>query len=166
MAAQCQASNRPTTTVQGVAAYHARPADWATAWSSRGGGPRCGSGARASDALTAWLVRVFRWTTCPEKGSVSTVRVAAMRQTRWRHRGLTRVAARRAGAERRWRGDVPRWRRRSTHRWHRWWGPVVQEGKGKGEAHATCEPRRMEDRLTEEAKTRRQGWLGLPVARR
>jgi hypothetical protein len=31
---------------------------------------------------------------------------------------------------------------------------------------ATCEPRRPEDRLTEEAETRRRGWLGLPVVRR
>jgi hypothetical protein len=41
----------------------------------------------------------------------------------------------------------------------------VPEGMGEGEAHATCEPRHMEDRLTGEAETRRQGWLGLLVVR-
>jgi hypothetical protein len=80
-----------------------------------------------------------------------------MRLTRRRRRGLTRAAARRAGAERRRRGDVPRWWRRSDHRWHQWRGPAVPEEKGEGEVHATCESRRREDRLTEEAETRRRG---------
>jgi hypothetical protein len=33
----------------------------------------------------------------------------------------------------------------------------MPKGKGEGEAHATCEPRRTEDWLIDEAETRRQG---------
>jgi hypothetical protein len=47
-----------------------------------------------------------------------------------------------------------------------WRGPTAPEERGEGEAHATCEPQRTEDRLTEEAETRRRGWLGPPVVRR
>jgi hypothetical protein len=138
-----------------------QPADWATTWQP---GPVVeaahGAGVgRAPDAFATWsprsgharggwaarLVRMFRQTRCLEKGTVSTVRAAATRLTRWRRLGLTRATARRAGVERRWRGDVPRWRRHSGHGWQ---GPAVPEGKGEGEAHATCEPRRTEDRLT------------------
>jgi hypothetical protein len=153
-----------------VAACHVRPADQPTGpWP---GGPvqlrrqpaAPERGARGGGA--ARLVRVLRRTRCPRKGGVSTMRAATTRLMRWRRRGLTRAAARRAGAERRRRGDVPRCQWRFAHGWHRWRGPAVPEGKGEGEAHATCEPRRTEDRLTEEAETRCRGWLSLPVARR
>jgi hypothetical protein len=65
---------------------------------------------------------------------------------------------------------VPWWQRCSGHRWHRWQGPAVPEEKGEGEAHATCESRRTEDRLTEEAETQRRGgsnlwWSGGEVIR-
>jgi hypothetical protein len=91
---------------------------------------------------------------------------AATRLMRWWWRGLTRAAARCARAERKRHGDVPRWRRRSGHGKYWWRGPAVLEGKGEGEAHTTCEPRRPEDRLTVEAETQRRGWLGPPVVRR
>jgi hypothetical protein len=42
----------------------------------------------------------------------------------------------------------------------------MPELKGEGEAHANCEPRCMEDRLTEEAENRHRWWLRLLVARR
>jgi hypothetical protein len=65
---------------------------------------------------------------------------------------------------------VPWWQRCSGHGWHRWQGPAVPEEKGEGEAHATCESRRTEDRLTEEAETQRRGgsnlwWSGGEVIR-
>jgi hypothetical protein len=82
--------------------------------------------------------------------------VAATRLTRW-WQGLTRAAARRVGAERRRRGDVPRWQRRFGHGWRWWRGPAAPEVKGEGEVHATCEPQRTEDWLTEEAETLRRG---------
>jgi hypothetical protein len=105
-----------------------RPTIWLghslAARSSRGDGPRRGSGARAPDAFATWsphggharggeaarLVRVLRRTRCPEKGGMSTVRAAATRLTRWQRRGLSRATARRAGEE----------RRRSDHGWRRW----------------------------------------------
>jgi hypothetical protein len=45
-------------------------------WSPRGG-HACGGG-------VAWLVRVLRRTSCPEKGGVSTAGAAAMHLKRWR----------------------------------------------------------------------------------
>jgi hypothetical protein len=148
------------------------------AWSIRRGGPRRGSRTRVGHThgmVTAWwprarggaarMSRVLRRIRCPRNGGMSTVRAAATCLMRWWRRGLTRAAARRAGVERRRCGDVPRWRRRSSHGWHRWWDPAAPEGKGEGEAHATCEPRRTEDWLIEEAETRCRGWLDLPVPR-
>jgi hypothetical protein len=49
-------------------------------------------------------------------------------------------------------------------------GSAVLEEKGEGETRATCESRRMEDRLTEEAETRCRGgsdfwWRGSEVTR-
>jgi hypothetical protein len=123
----------------------ARAPDAFAAWSSRGGHAHGGRAAR--------LVCMLQWTRCPKKGGVSTMRAAATRLMRWRRRGLTRAAARRAGVERRWHSSVPQWRRHSSHGWHWWWGPALLEGKGEGETHATCEPRCTEDRLTEEEET-------------
>jgi hypothetical protein len=142
--------------------------------SSRGDGPQCGSGAHAPDELAAWsprsghahdsgvgrLARVLRRTRCPRNGGKSTAGAAAMRLMRWRGRWLTQAVARRVRVKRRRHDDVPWWRRRSGHRWRWWRGPAVLEEKGEGEAHATCEPRRTEDRPTEEVKIRRRGWRG------
>jgi hypothetical protein len=102
-----------------------RVAGWATAWRP---GPtmEAAPGAGAGRAA-ARLARVLRRTRCPRNCGVSTVRAAATCLTRWWWRWLTRAAARRAGAERRWRGDVPRWRRRSGHGRRRWWGPAAPE---------------------------------------
>jgi hypothetical protein len=50
------------------------------------------------------------------------------------------------------RDDVQQWRRRSGDGWRRWQGPAVLKEKGEDEAHANCEPRRTEDRLTEETE--------------
>jgi hypothetical protein len=144
MVLQCQASNRPTATMQGVMACHARPADQPVG--PRPSGPVQSRrqpavqerGARSGGAT--WLVRVLQLTRCPGKDCVSTVRAAATHLTRWRQRGLTRATTRRAGAERRRRGDVPWWQRRSGHGWHWWQGPAVPKGKGEGEVQATCEP--------------------------
>jgi hypothetical protein len=115
-------------------------------WSPCSGHARVGGVAR--------LARVRRQTRCIGKGSTSIVGVAATCLTRWRWRGLTRATAWRAGAERRRPDDVQRWRSRSGDGWHQWRGPAVLEEKGEGEAHANCEPRRTEDRLTEEVENR------------
>jgi hypothetical protein len=124
----------------------------------------CGAGAgRAPDALTMWS---------PRGGHAHGDKVSQKRQREHREGGgnapdeVVAVRAGRAGVEQRRRGDVPRWRRCPDHGWRWWRGPAVLEGKGEGEAHATCEPRCTEDLLTEEVETRRRGWLGLPVARR
>jgi hypothetical protein len=167
-AAQCWAESGPWLQCKAR-----RPTSWLghglVARSSCGGGPA----RHASDALAVWsprgghardggaarLAHMLHWTRCPGNSGVSTMRAAATRLTRRWRRGLTRAAARSAGAERRQCGDVPRWRRRSGHGWRQWQGPASQEGKGEGEAHATCEPRRTEDWLTEEVETRRRGGL-------
>jgi hypothetical protein len=111
------------------------------AWSPRGGHAHGGGAAR--------LARVLLRTRCPGNSGMSTVRAEAMRLTRWRQRGLTRAAARRAGVEQRRRGDVTRWRRRSGHGRHQWRGPTVPE---EGEK-VRCTPLVIHDawrtRLTE-----------------
>jgi hypothetical protein len=155
-----------------------RQADWATAW--RPGPAEDAARGAGAGALAAWslrgghtcgdgvarLVHVLRRTRCLRNGGASTVGAVATRLTRWRWRWLTQTATRRVGAERRQHGDVQRWRRCSGDGWRWWRGPAMPNEKGEGEAHANWKPRRMEDRLTEDAENRRPRWPGLPVVRR
>jgi hypothetical protein len=140
---QYWAGTRRGATSRGVAACQARPTD-PPAGPLPGGPiqPRRWPAARErARAGCACGVVTARWPRVGRQGGAVGPRAPAdkVSQKRWREHcegggnALDEVAAVRAhlssgstcGAERRRRGDVPRWRRCSSHGRCRWWGPTA-----------------------------------------